>query len=262
MDSYIFIVITSLVSLSVLLLSPPDKFYKICAPWYKKFTWRAWLTISMNLIVMFLTLLKQSSDQKESDRKQRQINRIERANSSMRAQLELFNLQYDSNSEKIFRKLDSSSQKRPIPSKQRPVLDLCNRGIQVDLINDSTISVDIPYCAITQEDAYNVDLQDIVLLHNNGKYLILSTTSTKFPKNIAISRETGKAIQYDLHPVNKSMLDSIYFFVKGSYMNNDNSLTFKVSDIFKHSPTTSKWVRLVGIEDANVRRYLLSKKLL
>jgi hypothetical protein len=262
MTTYLIISFTTFTSLLLLVLSPPEKFYKSGRKWFKKLTWRAWIVILLMLGTMIFTLVNQSSQHKESILKDAQIITLVKSDSSIKKQLECFGLLFDSNTNRVLSRIDSSFKSDSIKAVQRPHIDICKDGIQVNFFNDTTISVYIPYCAVTDDNAYNVNIHSFVLFKVENNYVISNIEKEIFPEGIVITKELGKAIEYKLSPVSFSKIDSIYLFISGSYTNIDKSLTFTLVDIFKRSKITTKWVRILGNENLTLRNFLRTKGLL
>tara|TARA_B100000780_G_scaffold274229_1_gene238944 strand:- start:1488 stop:2057 length:570 start_codon:yes stop_codon:yes gene_type:complete len=151
------------------------------------------------------------------------------------------------------KKIDQEKEKS---TELRPIVDLCNRGISVDKINDSSATFNIPYCSGKNANAYNVKLRTAILLKDGDDLKILNDIDEGFPENIILTYETGKSISYILNGFNLKWIKDIYIYVRGSYSNEKETLTFQVSDIFKFSPVTKTWVRLVGEENKKVRKFI------
>lgn len=268
MTAYLLIIFTTLTSVVLLLLVPQEKFFNSQKRGISRFTWRTWFVIFLNILTLILSLRKQNIDNIEIKQKQEQINRLEKNDSLVKKQLDNFGFQFDFNSQKLLKKIDSSliykSYSTSILNKviQKPQIDICRRGIQVKFFDDTTISFNIPYCALTDENAYNVNLSSIIIYNNPVDYRILNSVPDVFPRNIVLTNEMGKAIEFKLSPINLNRIDSIYLFVIGSYTNIDNTSTFLVKDIFKKSQITTEWVRLMGKEDSDIRKFLRVKRLL
>ncbi|MXV49459.1 hypothetical protein GS399_00625 [Pedobacter sp. HMF7647] len=137
----------------------------------------------------------------------------------------------------------------------RPVIDICHRGISVTKINDSTTSFDIPYCSGKSANAYDVKLESAVLLNTPRGLHMLNTFSHPFPDGIHLTYETGKSIEFVLEPFNYS-LNSVYICIKGSYTNEKKDAIFPVFDIFKFNSKTGRWIRTLGKEDEEIRKFL------
>jgi hypothetical protein len=140
--------------------------------------------------------------------------------------------------------------------KERPIVDLCNRGITVTQLNDTTVFFDIPYCSGKNANAYNVKLQTSIILKTTNSLKVIAPTDETFPENIILTYETGKSISYKLSPFTRAFIYQTYIYVKGSFTNEDESRIFQISDLFKYSTISNNWVRLIGKENEEVRNFL------
>lgn len=138
---------------------------------------------------------------------------------------------------------------------QKPIVDLCSRGISVKEIEPQKIFFDIPYCSGKNASAYNVKLDNAVITPIGGNLTYTSSFGDFFPENITLSYETGKSMHYSLHPFSIEKALSSYIVVKGTYSDADDN-TYNVFDIFKFSEPTNSWVRALGNEDLRVRKFI------
>ncbi len=138
-------------------------------------------------------------------------------------------------------------------SNLRPMIDICHRGISVSEVVKEKLYFDIPYCSGKNADAHNVKLEAAVILRTNEGFNCLSEFGDSFPDNVTLTYETGKSINFSLHPISKDHVPRIYIGVQGSYTNADATRTYTVFDTFKFNPITDSWVRLLGEEDKMVR---------
>ena len=144
---------------------------------------------------------------------------------------------------------------------QRPVLNLCKRGISVKQLNDTTAYFDIPYCAEKNANAYNVKLQSTVIFKTSQGYSIGAVPDEKFPENVTLTYETGKSISYTLNPFTKDMIGSTYIYIRGEFENEERTGKFNVSEIYKYNVHTSEWIQALS-EDAAIRNFLKENGLL
>jgi hypothetical protein len=136
---------------------------------------------------------------------------------------------------------------------QRPIIDICHRGISVVEIEKDKLYFDIPYCSGKNANAHNVKLEVMVVLKHEDDFLLLNELSDAFPDNISLTYETGKAINFWLYPLAIDCLPRIYISVKGSYKDATETLTFPVFDVFKYNDLGKSWMRLLGQEDRDMR---------
>lgn len=140
-------------------------------------------------------------------------------------------------------------------------MDLCLRGITHKFLNDSTLNLDIPYCALTNTAAYNVQLKMIVLEKTPTGYRVVMSQTSNLANDLVITKELGKSINGTLEPVKANQLHQLRIYIKGSYTNIDRTKSFRVSDVFKPSTDGEKWMRALS-DDKEIRIFLASKKLL
>ena len=140
--------------------------------------------------------------------------------------------------------------------KIRPVIDLCRKGISVTKLNDTSVRFDIPYCSGKNANAHNVKLESAIILKQGKGYNILSPFGDNFPDNITLTYEQGKSISYTLSPFDFKLIDSTYICVKGHFVNEDESLTIPVLDVYKRASIDNNWVRTLGNEDKQIRPVL------
>jgi len=153
------------------------------------------------------------------------------------------------------------SQNIPVP-RERPIIDLCRRGINVEQINETTALFDIPYCSGKNANAYNVKLQTAIILKVQDKLHIAAPFDERFPDDISLSYETGKSITYKLYPYTQDMMEQTYIYVIGSFTNDDESKKYPVSDLFKYNTHSKTWIRTVGDEDEKIRNFLKPQHIL
>src|SRR5450759_4343495 len=127
--------------------------------------------------------------------------------------------------------------------KIRPDIDLCNRGISVVMLDDTTAHFDIPYCSGKNANAYSVKLESLIVLKQNEEFQLLTHIVDEFPDNITLTYEQGKTILFNLSPFNSGMLNKIFICVTGHFANEDESLTIPVLDIYKLNSFENTWVR-------------------
>lgn len=149
-------------------------------------------------------------------------------------------------------------------SNERPIVNVCRRGISVVEIEKDKLYFSIPYCAGKNANAYSVKLEAAVVLKhegeflesadNDGEFIVLSEFEHPFPDNTFLTYESGKAIDFSLHPVATNCLSRMYICVRGSYKDATETLQFDVFDVFKYSTLSQSWVGLLGKEDTDVRK--------
>lgn len=137
----------------------------------------------------------------------------------------------------------------------KPTVDLCHRGISVTEVDAEKLYFDIPYCSGKGVNAYNVKLEPAVALRVDGGLKLLSPFGDSFPDGIALSYETGKSMQFTLHPITKDAVNYMYIAVRGSYTNEGGRSTYRVFDIFKLNGIKGEWVRTLGDEDRGARAF-------
>ncbi|MEG4301774.1 hypothetical protein [Microcoleus sp. D3_18a_C4] len=150
-------------------------------------------------------------------------------------------------------------------SNERPIIEICRRGISVVEVEKDKLDFSIPYCSGKNANAYSVKLEVAVIekqedeflesADNGSKVRVLSEFDHPFPDNTFLTYETGKSIDFSLHPVPINCLSRIYIGVKGSYKDGTETLDFDVFDVFKYSTLSKSWVRLLGKEDRVVRKF-------
>jgi hypothetical protein len=144
--------------------------------------------------------------------------------------------------------------KDPIQSNERPVVDLCHRGISVVEIEKDKLYFDIPYCSGKNANAYNVKLKVAVIVETVGGFVVLTNFMDSFPDNICLTYEIGKSMLFWIsHPMAIHYLSCMYICVKGNYQDATETLNFAVFDVFKYNHLSGSWVRLVGEKDIVVR---------
>lgn len=146
--------------------------------------------------------------------------------------------------------------------KERPVIDLCHRGISVKQIDDTTAYFDIPYCSGKNVNAHNVKLQTAIILNDKNRLGIVAPFSERFPDNITLTYETGKSISYKLSPFRANFVKQIFICVKGSFTNDDETKIYPVFHVYKYSDVTTQWIRAIGDEEEEVRKFLTSQNVL
>lgn len=138
----------------------------------------------------------------------------------------------------------------------KPIIDICHRGISVSEIRPNVMAFDIPYCAGKNSNALNVNLLAAVIFSNDLGLRILSNFDHSFPENINLSYETGKSIEFTLHPLDSALLPNIYISVAGTYSDESKTSVYTILDIFKLSSVSKAWVRTLGDEDSLVRNFV------
>lgn len=139
---------------------------------------------------------------------------------------------------------------------EKPIIDICHRGISVKKVDPHKVFFDIPYCAGKNANAHNVKLEVAIIIREDDKLILLSPFSHQFPDNITLTYETGKAIYFSLSPFDYEQIVNTYICVSGSYTNEDLSSKFTVNDIFKFNSLANNWVRTLGNEDQEIRDYI------
>lgn len=138
---------------------------------------------------------------------------------------------------------------------ERPIIDICRRGISVTEVEKEKLYFDIPYCSGKNVNAYNVKLETGIILHTSDRFEILVRFGDSFPDNITLSYETGKSMSFTLHPLSFQYLPNIYIGVRGSYTNENHTSIYPVFDVFKFNRVRSEWIRTLGEEDKRVRAF-------
>ncbi len=140
---------------------------------------------------------------------------------------------------------------------EKPIIDLCKRGINVREIESNKVFLDIPYCSGKNSNAFNVKLENAVVTPFENKLVYASDFGDPFPDDITLSYETGKSMHYSIHPFTLEEALNSYIVVKGTY-DDEMSKTYNVLDIFKYSEPTNSWVRALGSEDTKIRNFVKS----
>lgn len=140
----------------------------------------------------------------------------------------------------------------------KPVVDLCRRGISVSDLGESKLYFDIPYCAGKGVNAHNVKLLAGVFAKVDNGFETLYPFSDDFPDGIALSYETGKSMNFMLHPLTPSRIPSLIIAVKGTFTGESERTKYPVFDVFKFNVVNESWVRTMGAEDRAVREFILS----
>lgn len=198
----------------------------------------------------------------EKAKKEKQQNAVDSKNETVPVTKKATNINVQKNEGVVIGEQTNNYSTSNTTPKERPVIDLCHRGISVDQIDDTTAFFDIPYCSGKNANAYNVKLQTAIIFKIGDELKIAAPFNERFPENISLSYETGKSISYKLYPYSKDMLENTYIYVKGSFTNDDESKTYPVSDLFRYNSHSKTWQRTVGDENATVRAYLKSQRIL
>lgn len=142
------------------------------------------------------------------------------------------------------------------PDEERPIIDICHRGISVTEVEEEKLYFDIPYCSGKNANAYNVKLETGIILNTDDGFKILAGFGDSFPDNIILSYETGKSMSFTLHPLSYRHLSNIYIGVRGNYTNKSGTSIFPVFDVFKFNRVKREWARTLGDEDKRARDFL------
>jgi len=138
---------------------------------------------------------------------------------------------------------------------ERPIIDLCHRGISVIEVETQKLYFDIPYCSGKNANAYEVKLEAAVILHTGLGFRTLVKFADEFPDGINLSYETGKSMCFSLSPLSKQQLPNLYIGVRGAYRNRSQTTIFPVFDVFKFNTVSHLWVRTLGDEDKRARDF-------
>ncbi|MEA5239062.1 hypothetical protein VB602_22660 [Vibrio parahaemolyticus] len=139
----------------------------------------------------------------------------------------------------------------------RPMVDLCHRGINASLVSEDKVFIDIPYCSGKNANAYNVKLDNALVIKTSTSYDFISEFGDYFPDDITLTYESGKSMHYSLHPISLEQVLNSYIVVKGTYCDSTKT-EYSVFDVFKFNTISESWVRAIGDEYSSVKTFIMS----